>query len=145
MLRVAVRAPAAPGVKVTVKVVVAKLATGEPGCTVTTKSPGLAPATTTFGTPVRLRLFEPRFLMVNVRLKGMPTPTLAKSVWSVRLGVLSPSTIEVLLPRTSISGGVMANSWMSSMFQISALELLSASIDKAIEVLPLGTVTIRVE
>ncbi|MBA7683323.1 hypothetical protein ES703_91687 [subsurface metagenome] len=68
-------------------------ATGETGCWVTVKS--LLPVMATWsGLPVRFRSSEPTFLIVNVRVTEPPIMyTLPKSVWSLGLGIVSPSKI----------------------------------------------------
>ena len=105
MLRVAIRKPSAIGSNTTVKVVEPPGAIGLEGCTVTVKSPGFAPPTTTLlGIPVRLRSTSPVFLIVNTWVTvPVRVEVVEKLVRSIRLGVTSPSTIEMLFPNTSIS------------------------------------------
>ena len=102
------RVPPAEGSKVTAKVVVPFVAaTGEVGNAVTVKSAAFAPETTTLGEPESVKAAPPVFSMVKV-LTIFPEATLwePKSVWSPAIGVISPSTIETLLPLMSISGAI---------------------------------------
>jgi hypothetical protein len=103
---VAVRTPVADGLNVTSKVVDPEGAvTVEFGCWVTVKSAALVPPITTRGVPVKSRLAVPVLNIVNERTDGFP-PTAAepRSVSSAADGVVSPSMMLTLLPRTSISG-----------------------------------------
>ncbi len=107
--RVAVRRPAAEGLKVTVKVVVPPpAATGELGDRSRLKSVLCVPPMTTKGAaPVRVSAAVPSLRMVNVcETAPAATSVLPKSVPSVVDGVLSPSAIETagVPPRRSISG-----------------------------------------
>ena len=62
---VAVRVPAALGLKHTVKVEVLPAATVAAGCTVTEKSAALVPLITAYGLPVSVSLAAPALLMVK--------------------------------------------------------------------------------
>ena len=99
------RVPEPLGSKVTWKVVLPLAVTGEVGNAVTVKSAAWVPLTATKGVPDRVRLTVPLLAIVKVRTTVPPvTWALPKSVWSVVLGVLSPSGMPKLLTVTVISG-----------------------------------------
>src|SRR5688500_14252551 len=105
MLTVAVRNPDALGANTMVKVVVPFVApTGDDGCAVTVKSAAFAPLMATLGVPVRFRSAAPVFSIVKVRVTLPPIAAGPKSVWSVAVGVVSPSVMVVLFHFTFISG-----------------------------------------
>ena len=80
----------------------------------TVKSPACAPEIETNGEgSVRLSVSGPLLVMVKTR-STVPAlmDTCSKSVWSAVSGVVSPSTMEIPLPETSISGP--AKPWISN-------------------------------
>src|SRR5262245_35786783 len=93
MVRVAVRTLFVWGWKRTWKVVLIPALTGLPGVTVRLKSAAAGPLMATRGEPVNWSDPLPRLAMVKVRVKAWPITILPKLVWSVRLGVVSPSAI----------------------------------------------------
>ena len=111
MCTVAVRSPLADGLKVTVKVVesLPKMVAGSV-MPPTVKSAALAPSIVMppagmfSGARSVLRMVKVWTAVCTVVL--LSTATLPKSVSSPTVGVVSPSTMVVLLPCTSISGTV---------------------------------------
>ncbi len=98
-------------------------ATDAAGCVDTVKSTACVPPTTTLGLPVRFNPAVPVLRMVYDCTTVPPvTSAEPKSVWSVRLGVLSPSAMETELPWTSISGDAVPgtvntrDTWLSDSF-----------------------------
>ena len=102
IVTVALRVPLALGLNVIWKVVLPPAATGDAGVAMTLKSDACVPLRLT---PETVRFALPGFAIVKVRvIVPLATLWLPKSVWSVLLGVASPSLMFAPLPLTAISG-----------------------------------------
>src|SRR5215213_4531858 len=108
ILTVALRMPAALGVKVIASVVLPPGASEVAGAWVTLKSPAAAPLSTTEGLPVRVSAASPVLVMVKLRTSACPTLLLPKSVLLVSLGVLDAASIGWPLPRIVSVGASVA-------------------------------------
>jgi hypothetical protein len=96
-LTVAVRVPAALGLKRTWKLVFQPAATVLAGCTMALKSAAFAPDN---ATGLTVNEAVPRFWMVKVRVTvPLGKSVLPKSVWSAPLGVVSPQYRELVRPK----------------------------------------------
>ena len=84
------------------------------GWALTEKSPEGFEERVTYGLPVRSRPASPMLRRVNVLLTGVPIGVDPKSVSSSEDGVVSPLTIVVPLPWTSIHGGTSSTSTLSN-------------------------------
>ena len=102
---IAVRRPSALGSKVTWNVRLPPAATELAGCVTTVKSAAFAPLIWTTGVPLRFKAALPVLRIVKLLTTVPPLVSVEpKSVPSVALGVVSPSTIDTPPPCTSTSG-----------------------------------------
>ncbi len=91
------------------------------GCVATEKSPD--PESATYGNPVRSKPAAPLLRIVNVRETGEPGAASPKSVWSLDVGVVSPSAITVPFPSIAISGTLRSTTTSSKSIQKSPDEI----------------------